>query len=63
MSKTLRKQAAYDQQNAQAAAIILADSTKYGGERSLKVRWARAVQTGQRSRTEPQGDLFDTEVA
>jgi hypothetical protein len=37
------KQGMYDAGNRTAAAIILADVERYGGEESLMVRWARAV--------------------
>jgi hypothetical protein len=63
MTNGLIKQLTYDQQNTEAAAIILADVAKYGGEGSLTVWWARAFQASQQSCTESRGDLFDTEAA
>ena len=54
---------AYEQHNKDAAAIILVDVAKYGGEGSLMVRWAKAVLAGQQSPTAAHGDLFDTEAA
>jgi hypothetical protein len=35
--------AGYDMQNLEAAAVILADITKFGGEGSGAVQWARLV--------------------
>ena len=48
----------YDRDNREAAAIILADIKKYGGEGSLAVRWARTIQAKPEF-TWPQEDLWD----
>lgn len=46
----------YDRDNREAAAIILRDIKKYGGEGSLAVRWARAIQAKPKL-TWPKGNL------
>jgi hypothetical protein len=63
MSDGTKKRAIFDQQNAEAAAVILADPAKYGGESSLMVEWARAFTAGQQARIEPRQALFETEAA
>lgn len=48
----------YDRDNREAAAIILADIKKYGGEGSLAVRWARTIQAKPKL-IWPEGSLCD----
>ena len=44
MSDERKKRGLYDQQNAESAAVILADRVKHGGEGSLMVMWAEAIR-------------------
>lgn len=37
----------YEEQNRKAAAVILEDLDRYGGEESLAVRWARLVGSNE----------------
>jgi hypothetical protein len=55
----LALQRAFDEQNAQAARIILSDPAKHGGESSLAVAWARTWLERHRR----QGELFRPEAA
>lgn len=45
----------YEKDNREAAAIILADIKKYGGEGSLAVRWARTIESKYRPKNEATG--------
>lgn len=52
---------AYDSQNAEAAAVVLADPEAFGGEDAGLVRWA-ALVAGRAAPKQEQGELFDVEV-
>lgn len=52
---------AYDESNADAAALILADPQAHGGADGLPVRWAWLV-TGRQRPKQTEGVLFDAEV-
>jgi hypothetical protein len=70
MSDLSKKRAGYEKQNLEASRIILADPNLYGGEGSLVVSWARAIQRTAAdvehvAQAEPngQGRLFAREAA
>jgi hypothetical protein len=69
VSDRTKKQAMYDDDNTYAASVILANVAQYGGEGSLALQWARALQRNHAAEpvkhVEPngQGRLFAGEAA